>query len=136
MIDTVLALVPRHHLSAVLTGFHRGGYGHLIRVMDPQRATLTTQLQRAGVAEARLTSASGDQVVVFVPAPGRTPQAASIALSNGAIDVEVVTCAGATTETVTPRLIRQVGNRRNRRTARRTAPVSPPAAERTDTLVD
>src|SRR5688572_5790456 len=112
MIDTVLALVPRPNLNAVLTGFHRGGYGHLIRVMDPERASLVLQLQRAGVAEARLAAGNGDQVVVFVPAPGRAPQAASIALLNGASDVEVVSCAGATTETVTPRLMRQVGNRR------------------------
>src|SRR5688500_4860564 len=105
MIATVLALVPRHNLNAVLTGFHRGGYGHLIRVMDRERALLSSQLQRAGVDEARLAAGNGDQVMVFVPAPGRGPQAASIALSNGASDVEVVSCAGATTETVTPRLI-------------------------------
>jgi hypothetical protein len=134
MIETVLALVPRQNLNAVLTGFHRGGYGHLIRVMDPERASLTSQLQRAGVADARLAG-DGDQVVVFVPAPGRAPQAASIALSNGASDVEVVQSAVATTETVTPRLMRQAGARRSRRSARQT-PASPAVSNATDTLAD
>src|SRR5687767_6753031 len=128
MPDTILAVVPRTNLSAVLTGFHRGGYGHLIRTLDPERAPITSQLQRAGIEAARLTSVGPNEVVVFVPAPGRTTQAAAMAMANGAVDVEPVTRGAAISETVAPRLISHAGARRDRRASRR-MPATPPAPE-------
>ena len=118
MPDTVLAAVPRSELSVVLTAFHRGGYGHVIRVIDPERAPLTLQLGRAGVTGARMIEVGKDQVVLFVPAPQRTTQAATLAMTNGAIDVELVTRGVATSESVAPTLISRAGARRaSRRSA-------------------
>lgn len=133
MADTVLAVVPRSELSVALTAFHRGGYGHVIRVIDPERAPLPLQLGRAGVTGARIIEVGKDQVVVFVPAPQRTTQAATLALTNGAIDVELVTRGPATSESVAPALISRAGARRDRRASSRTAipPATVPSADAT-----
>ena len=135
MADTVLALVPRSNLSAALTAFHRGGYGHVIRVIDPDRAPVTSQLQRAGVDNARLTAVGPDTVILFVPAPQRATQAAALAMASGATDVELVSRGAATSETVAPRLIARAGSKRDRRASRQTVAV-PQAAESTDRTAD
>jgi len=119
MPDTVLARVTRPGLSVVLTAFHRGGYGHLLRVLDPERAPLVSQLERAGISDARMAVVGSNEVVVFIPAPQRTDQAAAIAVANGASDIEIVTRGTATSETVAPRLISHAVDRRDRRTSRR-----------------
>jgi hypothetical protein len=98
--DTLLALARRDDLSGILTRFHRAGYGHVIKVMDPKRAPLSDQLRRAGVPGAAIADRSNtDDVLLFVPAPERTMQAAAIAHAAGATDLELV-------EAGTPRVSR------------------------------
>ena len=131
MSDTLIAVVPRARLSAMLTAFHRNGYGHVTRVLDPERAPVAQQLGRAGVHESRIASAKlDDSVILFVPAPKRTSDAASLAVAHGATDAEVVTCGTPVSAAVVPGLITFAGYRRGRRTERRT----PRAAEITPDL--
>ena len=122
MPDTLLAVVPRSRLSSILTAFHRGGYGHRTRVLDPERSPLAQQLGRAGVRESRIATGDvRDAVVLFVGAPQRTTDAAALAVSQGAIDVEVVTCGAPVSAAVAPGLIAFAGCRRERRNDRRAA---------------
>jgi hypothetical protein len=126
MPDTLIAVVPRSRLSAILTAFHRNGYGHVTRVLDPDRAPVAQQLGRAGVHESRVASADlADAVVLFVPAPKRTTDAAALAVAHGATDAEVVTGGTPVSAAVVPGLITFAGHRRGRRAERRT----PRAAE-------
>ncbi len=135
MPDTVLALVPRSNLSVVLTAFHRGGYGHVIRVLDPERAPICSQLHRAGISEPRMpTVMAPDSVIVFIPAPERTSQAAALAVANGATDIELANRRMPTSEAVAPRLISQASDRRDLRASRR-ASISPPAIAGQDAAV-
>lgn len=125
MPDTVLALVQRSRLSVVLTAFHREGYGHVTRVLDPERSPLTAQLLRAGVDRSRLAAArTDDSVLLFVHAPMRTTIAAALAVSHGAHDVEVVTCAKMTAGAVVPGMMTRSRTRRDRRSDA-TGPVVP-----------
>lgn len=122
MPDTLLALVPRSRLSSMLTAFHRNGYGHVTRVLDPDRAPLAQQLGRAGVGESRMATAEpGDAVLLFVHAPKRTTDAAALAIANGATDAEVVACGAPVSAAVIPGLITFAGNKRGRRADRRAA---------------
>ena len=126
MADTVLARVPRPNLSVALTAFHRGGYGHVIRVIDPDRAPVGSQLQRAGIEDARLAAHAPDSVVLLVPAPQRATQAAALAMANGATDVELISRGAAASETIAPRLIARAGSRRDRRASRQSINLPPP----------
>src|SRR4051812_43883366 len=83
--EIVIALVERASLSDVLTGLHRNGYGHVVRVLDPDRADVTGQLRRAGAAVpiGFPVSAPG-QVTVLLPAPARTGPAAALLPRLGA----------------------------------------------------
>jgi len=122
MPDTLIAVVPRSRLSAMLTAFHRNGYGHVTRVLDPERAPVAQQLGRAGVHESRIASLEfSDAVVLFVPAPKRTNDAAALAVAHGATDAEVVTCGTPVSAAVAPGLITFAGHRRGRRMDRRTS---------------
>jgi len=92
--DTVVAVVERARLSGVLTAVHRGGYGHLVRVVDPERGEVGRQLQRAGIEPpAGWTAPAGDRVVVVVNAPARVAAAGGLLLQHGA---ETVVIAGRT----------------------------------------
>ncbi len=120
MSDTLIAVIPRSRLSATLTAFHRNGYGHVTRVLDPERAPVAHQLGRAGVNESRIASAElVDAVVLFVPAPKRTADAAALAVAHGATDAEVVSCGTPVSAAVVPGLISFAGHRRGRRSERR-----------------
>lgn len=89
--ETLLATIARDNLSVALTHFHRGGYGHVIKVMDPDRAPLADQLRRAGVETESITRQwSSGRVLLFVPAPERSRQAALLAHSVGAEAIEIV----------------------------------------------
>jgi hypothetical protein len=89
--ETLLATIARDQLSVALTHFHRSGYGHVIKVMDPDRAPLADQLRRAGVESASIhRDRSSSHVLLFVPAPERSRQAAVIAHSVGADAIEIV----------------------------------------------
>ena len=120
MSDTLIAVVPRARLSSMLTAFHRNGYGHVTRVLDPERAPVAQQLGRVGVHESRIASAElADSVILFVPAPKRTSDAAALAVAHGATDAEVVTCGTPVSAAVVPGLITFAGHRRGRRAERR-----------------
>lgn len=131
--ETVLAVMPREHLTTALAMFHRGGFGHVIRVLDPQRAPIRAQLIRAGVSEARLMRCCGtSDVLLLVHAPARTGQAVSLASQFGATDTEVVARERSVADSVAPGLITHVGERRGRRGASRkrdTVPTSPVAVD-------
>ena len=130
MPDTLLALVPRARLSSMLTAFHRNGYGHVTRVLDPERAPLAQQLGRAGVRESRIAGTeSADSVLLFVHAPKRTTEAAALAVANGATDAEVVACGAPGSAAVAPGLISFAGSRRVRRAERRTQQASDASPE-------
>jgi hypothetical protein len=119
MPDTILALVNRSRLSVVLTAFHREGFGHVTRVLDPERSPLVEQLHRAGVENSRLAGGQlNDTVLLFAHVPMRTTAAAALAVAHGAHDVEVVTCGRAATVPGTPRLTAVAGARRDRRASR------------------
>jgi len=119
MPDTLLAIIPRRRLSETLTAFHRDGYGHVTRVLDPDRAPLAKQLGRAGVQSSRLATLSlNDAVVLFVHAPMRTTAAAALAVVHGALDVDVVTCGQPVSAAIAPGLIAFAEDRRDRRGSR------------------
>ncbi len=118
--ETVLAVMPRDRLTTALTMFHRGGFGHVIRVLDPARAPIPAQLTRAGVPGARLAGCcGGEDVLLLVHAPARTGQAVSLASQLGATDTEVVARERSVADSVAPGLITHVGERRGRRGGRR-----------------
>jgi hypothetical protein len=120
MSDTVLAVVPRAALSAVLTAFHRNGYGHVTRVLDPERAPVPDQLRRAGISGCRLASLTPNAcVLLHVYVPERTTPAASLAVAHGALDCELVH-AGGIPVTTAASLLSAAGDRRERRAGRRT----------------
>ena len=119
MSDTVLAVVPRTALSVLLTAFHRNGYGHVIRVLDPERAPLPDQLGRAGIPACRIADSTlAGCVLLHVYAPERTTPAAALAVAHGALDCELVH-AGGIPLTSAAGLITTAGDRRGRRSARR-----------------
>ena len=119
MPDTLLAIIPRLRLSDTLTAFHRDGYGHVTRVLDPIRASLANQLGRAGVQSSRLVTASiNDAVLLFVHAPMRTTAAAALAVTNGALDVDLVTCGQPVAAAIAPGLMAIAEDRRCRRGSR------------------
>jgi len=130
--ETVLAVMPRDRLTTALTMFHRGGFGHVIRVLDPERAPIRAQLMRAGVPAARLSRSCGaTDVLLLVHAPARTGQAVSLASQFGATDTEVVARERSVADSVAPGLITHVGERRGRRSGgrrREDAPMPPVAA--------
>ena len=129
--ETVLAVMPRDRLTTALAMFHRGGFGHVIRVLDPERAPIRAQLARAGVPEARLGRRCGtSDVLLLVHAPARTGQAVSLATQFGATDTEVVARERSVADSVAPGLITSVGERRGRRGGRKrdSVPMPPIAA--------
>ena len=93
MSDTLIAVIPRSRLSATLAAFHRNGYGHVTRVLDPAgaggAATRPRRVHKSRIASADLV----DAVVLFVPAPKLTADAAALAVAHGATDAEVVSWA-------------------------------------------
>ena len=118
--ETVLAVMPRDRLTTALTMFHRGGFGHVIRVLDPDRAPIRAQLARAGVPDARLSRYCGAaDVLLLVHAPARTGQAVALASRWGATDTEVVARERSVSDSVAPGLITHAGERRGRRSGSR-----------------
>jgi hypothetical protein len=137
MTDTLLAIVPRVRLSAVLTAFHRDGYGHVTRVLDPERAPLPNQLGRAGVQSSRLANAPlTDAVMLFVHAPMRTAAAAALAVAHGALEIALVPCGDPVSAAIAPGLIAFAEDRRERRLNRPLNSVQPNPADTSDLLSD
>jgi hypothetical protein len=127
--ETVLAALPRERLAGTLTAFHRNGFGHVIRVLDPERAPIAEQLRRAGVHGARLAECCGaGTVLLLLHAPARTGAAASIARQAGASEVEVVARQRSVADGIAPGLIGVAAERRQRRAASRrgSRPAPPP----------
>ena len=93
---------------------------------------MAQQLGRAGVHESRIANADlADAVVLFVPAPKRTADAAALAIAHGATDAEVVACHTPVSAAVVPGLISYAGHRRGRRAERRAARVAETAPDLT-----
>ena len=88
--DTVLAVVERDRLAAILAGIHRAGLGHVARVLDPKRGDLTGQLRRVGLPELpEATNADPASVIVAVTSAGRAGLAANLMANGGAKRVYV-----------------------------------------------
>jgi hypothetical protein len=86
--EIVVAIVDRDRLSAALTGLHRSGYGHVTRVLDPDRADVAGQLERAGSEiPIGFGGVTRGQVIVMVSAPARTRVAAELLRRLGATKV-------------------------------------------------
>jgi hypothetical protein len=105
--DVVVAAVDRASLSAVLSAIHRSGYGHLTRVLDPERGDVTAQLRRAGIAVPVGFEFDGTQRVgVMISAAVRTPAAAALLRQ---LDASEVWTTGRTTAPI-PLLIGSLSN--------------------------
>lgn len=105
--DVVLAAVMRVDLGATLAAIHRNGYGHLTRVLDPERGEVSAQTRRAGVAVPfGFALDASSQVAVMIAAAARTPAAADLLRSLGAVRVWTT---GRTTAP-TPLLIGSLAN--------------------------
>jgi hypothetical protein len=86
--DVVVAAVDRAILSAVLSAIHRGGYGHIARVLDPERGDVAGQLRRAGVSVPLGFVFDGThRVAVMISAAARTLAAAALLRQLGASEV-------------------------------------------------
>ncbi|HRA46976.1 MAG TPA: hypothetical protein PK819_02780 [Thermomicrobiales bacterium] len=116
MPNTVIAIVDRALLSTALTQFHRNGFGHVIKVMDGARAPILDQLRRAGLNQRlQLTTLESHQVLLFVPAPERTQQAALLAHSVGATAIEMADCGEVLSWSLPVSLQNEVHRRASRR---------------------
>jgi hypothetical protein len=82
--DTVLATVPRALMAQLLTAIHRGGFGHLTKVLDEKRSPVTGQLERAGVEIPLGFIVEHDHTVVMISAPARTGTAIELLRRYGA----------------------------------------------------
>lgn len=90
--DTVIAVVERDRLPAVLAAIHRAGFGPLARVFDPARGPLGEQLRRAGLPlPPDIERPDAPTVVLAVTAPGRAGHAAETAAGGGATGIYVTT---------------------------------------------
>jgi len=88
--DTVIGVVPREALAAVLSAVHRGGFGPLARLFDPERGPLDGQLRRAGLpAPAEAASSDRATVLLAVTAPGRAALVGDAISRAGAVRVYV-----------------------------------------------
>jgi hypothetical protein len=76
--EVVLAEVDRDALSGVLTHLHRGGFGHLTRVFDPERGDPRAQLRRAGVEPPLGFVLEAGRVAVMISAAARAATAAGL----------------------------------------------------------
>lgn len=86
--DIVIAAVEREDLSPMLTVLHRGGFGHLTRVLDPARGEVGGQLARAGATvPVGFMLGEGDRVAVMISAAARTPAATDLLRRFGAISI-------------------------------------------------
>jgi len=92
--DTVVAVVDRERLAAVLATVHRAGFGSLARVFDPARGDLGVQLRRADLPEPpEAARPDAGLVVLALTAPGRAAVAAD-AISRGGARSVYVTARG------------------------------------------
>jgi hypothetical protein len=82
--EIALGAVERGNLSAVLTAVHRGGFGNVTRVLDPQRGEIGGQLRRAGVAAPTEFALGEERVAVVINATARTAAALDLLRRVGA----------------------------------------------------
>ncbi len=88
--ETVLGVVGRDRLPAVLAEIHRGGFGPVARVFDPGRGEVGAQLRRVGLPEPPEVAAADPAILVLaVTAPGRAALAAEAMTRGGAHPVYV-----------------------------------------------
>ncbi|MBA3414928.1 MAG: hypothetical protein H0U10_06880 [Chloroflexia bacterium] len=88
--DTVLGVVDRVQLPAVLAEIHRAGFGSVARVFDPRRSEVGAQLRRVGLPQPPELDANDPAVLILaVTAPGRAARAAEAMERGGAHRVYV-----------------------------------------------
>lgn len=85
--DHVLGIFVRERLSDALAATHRAGFGPHTRVLDGNRASVDSQLQRAELTVQSGPIPSPDALVILVLAPGRISTVASMFSSLGASGV-------------------------------------------------
>jgi hypothetical protein len=121
--DAVTGIIPRDQLPNVLTLIHRAGLGPQARVLDPERGDLPGQLIRAGLIDPPLFDpVTGEEMVLVVFAPGRTPIAIDAMEQFGGRAVQ--TLARRTSLALPASPSRATPARRGRRPYRPAAPAS------------
>lgn len=116
--DAVIGVVDRSALDALLSDVHRGGFGHLARVLDPRRGDLDRQLHTAGL---RPTSTEmpedGEAVVVAISAAARCDAARVLLQRAGAQRIETISQGAAGLPALAGMVagMRPTGGRRPRR---------------------
>ena len=94
-VEIAIASIERSHLSVLLTAVHRGGFGHLTRVLDPARGDVAGQLRRAGAVIPDGFVLGESRVAVMISAPARVTAASELLERHGAQRVWTVERAGA-----------------------------------------
>jgi len=82
--EIVIAAVERAQLSSLLTAIHRSGFGHLTRVLDPDRGDVAGQARRAGAGVPDDFVLGDQRVAVMISAAARTPAATQLLERQGA----------------------------------------------------
>ena len=92
--ESVVAVVDRDRLSAVLSALHGSGYGPNTRVLDGARGDLAAQLARVSVrvseSDLNLGDRPSDTAIVFVHAPGRGERVVALLRPHGPRDIHLV----------------------------------------------
>jgi hypothetical protein len=86
--DTVIGVFERDVLPAALAAVHRAGYGPNARVLQPERGSLTAQLQRAGIGNPPPIEAESRPILVLF-APARVAHALDLLHRSGASAVHI-----------------------------------------------
>jgi hypothetical protein len=86
--DTVIGVFEREMLPAALAAVHRAGYGPNARVLQPERGSLTAQLQRAGIGNPPPIEAESRPILVLF-APARVAHALDLLHRSGASAVHI-----------------------------------------------
>lgn len=93
--DSVVAILDRIALSAILPIVHAHGFGHVARVLSAERGDLRSQLKRVGVpSEGAPRTVLDAGTVLVLSAAARSPAAGGLLIRSGATQVWTATHRG------------------------------------------
>jgi hypothetical protein len=97
--ESVVAVVDRERLSAVLASLHGSGYGPNTRVLDGARGDLAAQIARANVpvseSDLNLGDRPSESAIVLVHVPGRGERVVALLRPLGPRDMQLINRAKA-----------------------------------------
>lgn len=103
--ESVVAVVDRDRLSAVLAALHGSGYGPNTRVLDGARGDLAAQLARANIrvseSDLNLGDRPSESAIVLVHAPGRGERVVALLRPQGPRDMQLINRPEAQSQTST-----------------------------------